>query len=162
MHFDGEQTINAPIETVWDYFMDPNKVAQCAPGFQGMEILDPNHFKPTVAVGIGAVKAKFTLDVTFSGLRPPNHADGAARGNAAGSAVEVQGGMDLEAESETVTKMRWAADVTVNGTLASVGARLMESTARKLTGRFFDCTRQQLESPTTATTAPPSTEASEE
>ena len=48
MHFEGEQTIKAPIEEVWAYFMDPNKVAQCAPGFKSMEILGPDHFKPTL------------------------------------------------------------------------------------------------------------------
>jgi carbon monoxide dehydrogenase subunit G len=162
MRFEGEQTINAPIETVWAYFMDPKKVAQCAPGFERMEILGPDRFKPTVAVGIGAVKARFTLDVTLTGLRPPNHADGTARGNAAGSAVDVRGGMDLEAESEAVTKMRWAADVIVSGTIASVGSRLMESTTRKLTDRFFACSRQHLEVPADAPAVPPAAQAAGE
>ena len=34
-----------------------------------MEVISPEHFKPTVAVGVGAVKAKFTLDVTLEELR---------------------------------------------------------------------------------------------
>jgi carbon monoxide dehydrogenase subunit G len=147
MHFEGEQTIKAPIEEVWAYFMDPNKVSQCAPGFKSMEILGPDHFKPTLNVGIGPVKATFTLDVTLGGLRPPNHAEVTARGNAAGSAVNISSGVDLESKDSTTTAMHWTADVVVSGTIASVGARLMESTAEKLTGRFFDCTRQHLEPP---------------
>jgi carbon monoxide dehydrogenase subunit G len=150
MHFAGEQTINAPIETVWAYFMDPNKVAQCAPGFKSMEILGPDHFKPTVGVGIGAVKATFTLDVTLKELRQPNHAEVTARGNAVGSAVDMTAKVDLTATSETVTTMQWAADVAISGTLASIGGRLIESTAKKLTGQFFDCTRQHLEAPSPA------------
>src|SRR5215472_16060679 len=147
MHFEGEQTIKAPIEEVWAYYMDPNKVAQCAPGFKSMEILGPDHFKPTLSVGIGPVKATFTLDVTLTGLRPPNHAEVTARGNAAGIAVNIGSAVNLESKDSMTTEMHWTADVVVSGTIASVGARLMESTAEKLTSKFFDCTRQHLEPP---------------
>ncbi len=154
MHFEGEQTINAPIEAVWAYFMDPNKVAQCAPGFKSMEIIGPDHFKPTLSVGIGPVKATFTLDVTLTGLQQPTHAEVAARGNAAGSAVNIASKVDFEEKGDAVTAMRWIADVAVSGTIASVGSRLMENTAEKLTGRFFECTRQHLEPPASATAKP--------
>src|SRR5215472_15536558 len=149
MHFDGQQTINAPIDAVWAFITDPNKVADCAPGFKSMEILGPDHFKPTLAVGVGAVKATFTLDVTLVDVQPPTHAGVTARGSAAGSAAEVKSAMDLSADSETATTMTWTADVIVSGTIASVGARLLEGTAHKLTDRFFDCLRQHLEAPAT-------------
>src|SRR5215813_9415342 len=139
MHFTGQQSIKAPIETVWAFFMDPNKVAECAPGFKSMEILAPDHFRPTLAVGVGAVKATFTLDVNLVELQEPTHASMRGRGSAAGSAVDMKAGMDLKPESETVTHMDWTADVNVSGTLASMGSRLLEGTAQKLTARFFDC-----------------------
>jgi carbon monoxide dehydrogenase subunit G len=145
MHFEGQQTINAPLADVWAFMLDPNKVAECAPGFKSMEILGPDHFKPTLAVGIGAVKATFTLDVHLVDLQEQRHAGMTARGNAAGSAVEMRSGMDLSADSPTATLMRWTADVNVSGTIASVGARLLEGTANKLTAKFFDCLRQKLE-----------------
>jgi uncharacterized protein len=93
------------------------------------------------------VKLTFTMDVTITELRAPEHASMAVRGSAAGSAVEMHSSMDLAPESETTTAMRWTADVNVMGTIASVGARLLEGTAHKLTGRFFDCLRQTLEAP---------------
>ena len=37
--------------------------------------------------------------------------------------------------------MDWSADVTIAGTLASVGARLIEGTANKMIGQTFDCIR---------------------
>jgi uncharacterized protein len=145
MHFDGEQTVNVPLATAWAFLMDPPKVAACAPGFQSMETLAPDHFKATVGVGVGAVKANFTLDVSLVDVHEPDHAGMTARGQAAGSAVEMRSAMDLIAASETVTTMRWTADVNVMGKIASVGARLLEGTARKLTDRFFDCLRKTLE-----------------
>jgi carbon monoxide dehydrogenase subunit G len=41
--------------------------------------------------------------------------------------------------------MDWAADVTIHGKLASVGARLIEGTARKLIDQTFDCMRSRME-----------------
>src|SRR5215471_15126488 len=142
LHFEGTQQIKAPQEKVWQFVLDPNKVAECAPGFKSMEILADDHFKPTIAVGIGAVKATFTLDV-----QPQTHAGMRGRGNAAGSAVDMKAAMDLKPVSADETTMDWTADVNVSGTIASVGARLMEGTARKLTAQFFDCFRQKLEAP---------------
>jgi carbon monoxide dehydrogenase subunit G len=147
MHFEGQQTINAPIQRVWAFLTDPHSVASCTPGFMSMEILSPTHFKPTVGVGVGAIKAKFTLDVTMEDVQEPNHAMAVARGNAGGSAAEVRGGMDLSPVSEGVTNMRWVADVNVMGTIATVGARLLEGTANKLTARFFECFKTKLEAP---------------
>jgi uncharacterized protein len=145
MHFQGTQTIKAPIQTVWAYFMDPNKVAECAPGFKTMDILAEDHFRPTLAVGIGPVKATFVLDVHLVDLNEPSHAAMTARGNAGGSAVDMRAGFDMAPETDTTTNMNWTADVNVSGSLASMGARMMEGTAQKLTERFFVCLREKLE-----------------
>ncbi len=68
MEFTGTQTIAAPIEKVWAFLYDVNQVAACAPGFQSLEVLEDEHWKAVVGVGVGAVKAKFTLD--GAGARP--------------------------------------------------------------------------------------------
>jgi carbon monoxide dehydrogenase subunit G len=54
---------------VWAYLLDVHKVAACTPGFQNLEELGEEHWKAVIAVGVGAVKATFTLDVT----RPEKH-----------------------------------------------------------------------------------------
>ncbi len=55
--------------------------------------------------------------------------------------------MELKPNLGDVTQMDWTADVNVSGTIASVGARLMEGTAKKMTAQFFDCVRQKVEAP---------------
>ena len=52
--------------------------------------------------------------------------------------------MHLTALDEGQTRMDWKATVTVSGTIASVGARLLQSTAEKLTQQFFACLKSQL------------------
>ncbi len=153
MDFSGTQTISVPIEKVWTYLMDVNKVAECAPGFQSLETLGDEHWKAVVSVGVGPVKAKFTLDVTRPEIHEPDLMVVKGRGKAPGSAVELAGRMSLSSVDENQTKMDWTAQVVVSGTIASVGARLMSGTAEKLTGQFFNCLRSNLQAPEeTATT----------
>ncbi len=145
MEFSGTQTIAAPIEKVWAYLLDVNKVAACAPGFQSLEELGEEHWKAVVGVGIGAVKAKFTLDVTRPEMQEPEHMVVKGRGKAPGSAVDLFGDMHLSAVDAAQTEMEWKATVVVSGTMASVGARLMQGTAEKLTGQFFSCLKSNLQ-----------------
>jgi uncharacterized protein len=153
MDFSGTQTISVPIEKVWTYLMDVNKVAACAPGFQSLETLGDEHWKAVISVGVGPVKAKFTMDVTRPEMHEPDLMVVKGRGKAPGSAVELTGRMNLSSVDENQTRMDWTAQVVVSGTIASVGARLLNSTAQKLTGQFFDCLRTKLQAPEGSTTA---------
>lgn len=132
--------------------MDVNKVAACAPGFQSLEVLGEEHWKAVVTVGVGPVKAKFTLDVTRPEAQAPTQMVVKARGKAPGSAVDMTGDMHLTALDSGETRMDWKAKVAVSGTIASVGARLLQGTAERLTGQFFDCLRTKLHAANQATT----------
>ena len=152
MEFSGTQTVAAPIEKVWAFLMDVNNVAACAPGFQSLEVLGEEQWKAVVAVGVGAVKAKFTLDVTRPEMREPEHMTMKGRGKAPGSAVDLSGDMHLSTIDDGNTQMDWKATVVVSGTIASVGARLLQGTANRLTGQFFDRLKTKLQTPDTANT----------
>ncbi len=145
MEFSGTQTIAAPIEKVWTFLFNVENVAACAPGFQSMEETGPEEWKAVVAVGVGAVKAKFTLDVTRPEMDEPERMVVKARGKAPGSAVDMFGDMNLTTVEDGQTRMDWKATVVVSGTIASVGARLLGSLAQRLTSQFFDCLKAKLE-----------------
>jgi carbon monoxide dehydrogenase subunit G len=147
VNFAGTQTIAAPIAKVWDFLMDPHQVGPCMPGFQAVEVIDPQTFKVRVRVGIAAVKATFTMDVRMVELDPPTRAMGKAHGMAPGSAVDITSTMRLREAGAGTTTMQWSADVVVSGTLASLGARLLTSTAQKMTAQFFTCLQRKLEAP---------------
>lgn len=149
MEFSGTQTITASIDKVWAYLLDVNKVAACAPGFQSLEELEKEHWKAVINVGVGPVKARFTMDVTRADMREPEHMVVKGRGKAPGSAVDMSGDMNLTALDGDQTRMDWKSTVNVSGTIASVGARLLQGTAEKLTGQFFNCLKTKLQTPDT-------------
>ncbi len=149
MRFEGTLDIAAPRDRVWAFLTDPKQVTTCAPDVQSLDVTDPTHFKVVVKAGVGPIKGTFNMSVEFIDLRAPEHAEVLARGQAPGSAVEMRNTMDLVAAGERTT-LRWASDVTVNGMIAQVGARLMQGAADKITQQVFSCIQVKLESPASA------------
>jgi carbon monoxide dehydrogenase subunit G len=145
MHFEGSVPIKASRERVWAFVTDPEQVGQCGPGVETIEVVDATHFKAAAKVGIGFISAKFNVNMEFAEQQPPDRALIKAHGQAPGSAVDATAEMRLSDGDEGTTVMDWSADVNLSGTLASVGARLIEGTADKMIGQTFDCMRAKLE-----------------
>jgi len=155
MHLQGNVTINAPRKQVWDYLTDPNKVSECAPGVESVEIVEPGKsFRGIAAIGFGSVKARFVGDVEFVELVAPDRAKLKAHGTAPGSATDVLSEMLLSDAPGGATMLNWTADITIVGQLASLAARLMGTVSQKLTGAFFDCVRKKIEAGQPAAAAP--------
>jgi carbon monoxide dehydrogenase subunit G len=145
MQFSGTVQIAAPRDRVWDFLMDPNQVGSCGPGVESIEVIDADHFKAKAKVGVGFISARFVVDMTVAQRNEPDLAVLKAHGQAPGSAVDATANMSLSGPPEGPTTMDWSADVTIAGTLASVGARMIEGTANKMIGQTFDCIRSKLE-----------------
>ena len=145
MRFEGSVPIRASRERVWAFVIDPQQVGPCGPGVEKIEVVDETHFKATAKVGIGFISARFVVDMEFAERQPPDRALIKAHGQAPGSAVDANAEMRLSDGPDGTTIMDWGADVNIAGTLASLGARLIEGTANKMISQTFDCMRAKLE-----------------
>lgn len=137
LSFKGAPEIAAAIAEVWPRVIDPHFVAQHGPGVESVEVLDARHFKVITGFGVGSIRLRFGIDVEMLEVNPPNYFTMRARGKAPGSAIEVTAELALVVLDPHRTRLDWKADTDINGSVASVGARLMEGTARKLTEQFW-------------------------
>ncbi len=94
---------------------------------------------------MGFISARFVVNLEFVDLDAPNAATIKAHGQAPGSAVDADARMALKDADGGGTTMDWSAEVNIAGTIASVGARLIEGTANKMIGQTFDCMKTKLE-----------------
>lgn len=136
LHFSGSPEIAAPREQVWERLMDPHFVAQSAPGVESVDAIDPTHFKVISGFGVGSIKVRFTMAIELFDIEAGRSAKMRVRGKAPGSAIDVVSNMRIE-DVGGGSQLNWSATSEVSGTVASVGARLMEGTARKLTEQFW-------------------------
>jgi uncharacterized protein len=145
MKFEGTVEINAPRERVWEFVADPAQVASCGPGVESVSMVDETHYKSVAKIGVGFISAKFNGDIEIVEQVPPDRMVIKVHGQAPGSAADAVASMALRDGTEGTTTMDWSADVAISGTLASVGARLIEGTANKLVAQTFDCIKSKLE-----------------
>jgi carbon monoxide dehydrogenase subunit G len=135
--FSGAPEIRASREQVWARLMDPDFVAASAPGVESVEAADPSHFRVVSGLGVGSIRVRFKLDVELLDVEMMQRLKMRAQGKAPGSAVDVISHLQLEDAGAGNTRLKWFATCEVSGTVASVGARLLEGTARRLTEQFW-------------------------
>jgi carbon monoxide dehydrogenase subunit G len=145
MQFSGSVDIQAPRDRVWAFLIDANQVGPCGPGVESIEVVDDTHFRAKAKVGVGFISARFVVEMTMAELEPPDRAIIKAHGQAPGSAVDALATMLLKDGPDGGTTMDWSADVAISGSLASLGARLIEGTANKMIGQTFTCMKSKLE-----------------
>jgi carbon monoxide dehydrogenase subunit G len=136
-NFSGAPVITAPPAAVWRKLLDADFVAASAPGVESVERIDPTHFKVMSGLGIGAVKVRFTLDVELFDIVEGERLKMRALGKAPGSNVDVVSTLQVQDAGNGRTRLNWSATSDLSGTVASLGARLLEGTARRLTEQFW-------------------------
>jgi carbon monoxide dehydrogenase subunit G len=138
MEINGSERIAASKQAVWAALNDPAVLQQCIPGCDSLEKTSDNEMTATVTLKVGPVKASFKGKVTLSDIDAPNgyRITGEGTGGVAGFA---KGGANvrLEEESADVTVLHYEVDAQVGGKIAQLGSRLIDSTAKKLSGEFF-------------------------
>jgi carbon monoxide dehydrogenase subunit G len=137
MSFSGAPEIRASRDQVWTALLDPQFVASTTSAIEKVEEHDPTHFTVVAALGIGALKLRFNLNAELFDIVEGQSAKMRARGRAPGSILDVTTSFVLEDGGPGIVKLAWRADSEVGGTIASVGARLLEGTARRLTEEFW-------------------------
>lgn len=139
MQMNGEYTIPASRQAVWEALNDPEVLKACIPGCEELEKSGDNAFAAKVKAKVGPVNAKFNGEVTLSDLNPPESytISGEGKGGAAGFA---KGGakVHLAEEGPESTRLSYDVEAKVGGKLAQVGSRLIDGTAKKMADQFFN------------------------
>ncbi|WP_193180871.1 SRPBCC family protein [Nisaea sediminum] len=161
MDMSGEYLVPAPRQKVWEALNDPEILKQCIPGCEEVNRTGDNAFDAKVSAKVGPVKAKFTGAVTLSDIDPPNGytISGEGKGGAAGFA---KGGAKVAlSDAEGGTLLKYDVNAQVGGKLAQIGARLIDSTAKKMANDFFKTFSEVVgeggEAPAAATAPAPAT-----
>lgn len=137
MDITGEYRIGAPRETVWAALLDPETLRASIPGCKELERTGDNAFSAKVQLKVGPVSATFTGAVELQDIVAPDSLRivGQGNGGVAGFAKGEAKVTLTEDGGETI--LSYVADAQIGGKLASLGGRLIQSTARKLADQFF-------------------------
>lgn len=139
MEMSGEQRIAASKKKVWAALNDPEVLKQCVPGCESIEKQSDTDMTAKVVLKLGPIKASFNSKLKLTDLDPPNgytivgEGSGGPAGFAKGAAR-----VRLTDEGPNATLLTYDTKVDVGGKVAQLGARLLDSTAKKLSAEFFE------------------------
>jgi carbon monoxide dehydrogenase subunit G len=152
LKIEGSHKIDAPRERVFAALVNPQVLQKCIPGCEQMEKTGDNQYKAKLTAGVGPVKGVFTATVSLEDIVAPEHYKLVVEGKGQPGFVKGTGELNLKDEGGA-TEIQYTGDVNVGGLIASVGQRMIQSTANLLAGRFF----KSLEAETTSTAPASST-----
>lgn len=138
MKLEGTHQLEARRERVYQSLVNPEVLQRCIPGCERLERIGENRFSATIRTGVGSIKGVFEGKVQLEDLREPEHFRIVVEGKGAPGFLKGSGDLDLAPEGDG-TKVTYAGDVQVGGTIASVGQRMIQGTAKMMAAQFFTC-----------------------
>lgn len=147
MKIEEKFTVAAAIDKVWAVITDPQRVAPCIPGCQGVEATGPNTYRSRIRVGIGPIKATFSMDIELTEQRPPNFLAAVTRGEEGGrlSSLTAHSQLRLDEAAEGGTTVAYSSEVSVVGRLGKFGLGIMKKKAKSLGDEFAAALRSTIE-----------------
>lgn len=143
MKIEGTYTISAPRDEVWKALNDPEVLSKTIPGGQELEKTDDNEYRAKMKIRVGPVQGIFNGNVKLTELNPPESYHMLVDGRGAPGFVKGEGNLRLEAKGEE-TVLHYEGDAQVGGRLASVGQRLMDTSAQALIRQSLETLEAQI------------------
>ena len=139
--------VNAPIQKVWQFIVNPQLIGSCVPGCESIEAQDSRNYVATVKAGVGPIKVRFKITTTLTQIDEPKHIHMEAKGADIGKAGSFNQSSDvrLRAVSENETEVSYSSNVTVVGRIALFGDRIMRAQAKKIGGEFIQALKKKIE-----------------
>jgi carbon monoxide dehydrogenase subunit G len=137
MELVGEHTFNLPREQVWNMMLDPAVLKACLPGCEKLEAVGEDEYVATMKMGISFIKGTFSGKVKITDKNEPSSYTMHVEGSGPQGQVAGTGNLELVDQGDS-TVVRYKGEANVRGSLARVGARMIQPAAKTIVGQFFD------------------------
>ena len=152
MKLEGTYTFEAPRDVVWAALLDPEVLAKTMPGCERLERTGENEYQGDIKIKVGPVQGKFQGTVKLSDINDLESYSMEVDGKGAPGFVKGTGSVKLEPQGDS-TLMHYSGDAQVGGRIASVGQRLLDSSAKAITRQSLDSLHKQIQARHQASTA---------
>jgi carbon monoxide dehydrogenase subunit G len=137
----GSYPLPVPPERAYALLQDPEILAKCIPGCEGLDSVAEDEYAMRMKMGIASISGRFDGKVRISEKNPPVSFRMSVEGTGKIGFMKGDGVITLAA-GVSGSNVQFEGDVQVGGTIANVGQRLIETTAKMIIKRFFDCLAQ--------------------
>lgn len=140
--------VQAPVERVWQYLIDPASVVQCLPGAELLESHDDRTFVGQIKVKVGPLAMSYKGKGSFTEVNDETHTV-----RMVGEAREVGGSGSTKVTMVSVvtaldgggSQVSVDADINLVGRIVQFGRGMIEEVSRQMFRQFATCVKSRLE-----------------
>mgnify|MGYP003288328605 CR=1 FL=1 len=140
--------VQAPVERVWKYLIDPASVVQCLPGAELLETKDDGAFVGQIKVKVGPLSMSYKGKGSFTEMDEATHT-----ARMVGEAREVGGSGSTKVTMVSIvtsldgggSAVSVDADINLVGRIVQFGRGMIEEVSRQMFRQFATCVKGRLE-----------------
>jgi carbon monoxide dehydrogenase subunit G len=134
----GTYTLPLSQERAYAVMQDPEVLARAIPGCEGLEKTGPDEYRMKMKMALASLSGAFEGKVRITEQTPPNSFRLVVEGTGRIGFVKGDGLLKLTPVEGGGTEVAYEGDAQVGGTIAAVGQRLIDGTAKTMIKKFFD------------------------
>jgi uncharacterized protein len=133
----GSYTLPLPRERAYQIMQDPEILARAIPGCENLERIGPDEYRMKMKMALASLSGAFEGKVRITEQTPPESFRLVVEGSGKIGFVKGDGLLKLS-PIEGGTEVAYEGDAQVGGTMAAVGQRLIDGTAKMMIKKFFE------------------------
>jgi uncharacterized protein len=133
----GSYTLPLPRERAYQIMQDPEILARAIPGCESLEKIGPDEYRMKMKMALASLSGAFEGKVRITEQTPPESFRLVVEGSGRVGFVKGDGLLKL-GPVEGGTEVSYEGEAQVGGTMAAVGQRLIDGTAKMMIKKFFD------------------------
>lgn len=137
MKIAGTTRLAIPPERAYEMMQDPEVLARAMPGCESLEKIGPDEYRMKMKMAMASLSGAFEGKVRITDQSPPTSFKLIVEGTGKIGFMKGEGLLKLSA-AENGADVAYEGDVQVGGTMAAVGQRLIDATAKMLIKKFFE------------------------
>jgi carbon monoxide dehydrogenase subunit G len=134
----GTYTLPLPQERAYEVMQDPEVLARAIPGCESLEKVGPDEYRMKMKMALASLSGAFEGKVRITEQTPPNSFRLVVEGTGRIGFVKGDGLLKLAPAEAGGTEVAYEGEAQVGGTIAAVGQRLIDGTAKTMIKKFFD------------------------
>ncbi len=137
MKISGSYTLPLPPERTYQMMQDPEVLARAIPGCQGLEKTGEGEYRMKMQMALASLSGAFEGRVRITDQTPSSSFRLVVEGAGRIGFVKGEGLLKLHA-ADGGTQVSYEGEAQVGGTIAAVGQRLIDGTAKMMIKKFFE------------------------
>ena len=137
MKIAGSYFLALPPEQAYQRLQDPEILAGAMPGCESLEKIGEDEYRMKMKMALASLSGNFDGKVRITEQNPPQSFKLMVEGTGKVGFMKGEGLLKFTPK-DAGTDVSYEGDVQVGGTIAAVGQRLIDGTAKMMIKRFFD------------------------